>query len=67
MLDMAKKKIIAPVVRELKALRLRLDLSQEEFAKHLKINVWTLRKWEQGAARPDASTAAFIRLFLDKN
>lgn len=58
-----KAKLVHPVIRRLR--RLRGDLSQAEFARRLGINIFTLRKWEQGQVSPDATTVRFISLYLD--
>ena len=66
MADRRKRGSVHPVVVRLKKLRKREGRSQAEFADALGINVFTLRQWEQGRAHPDSTTAAFIKLYLDK-
>ncbi len=47
---------------ELVALRERLRLSRQVFARYLRTNPRTLENWEQGRARPNAQAALLIRL-----
>lgn len=44
------------------AIRKRLGLSQESFAKALRIPIHTLRNWEQGRTVPDPSAQTLLRL-----
>ena len=45
-----------------KIIRRALDLTQEEFAARYHIPLGTLRDWEQGRAKPDQPTRAFLTL-----
>ncbi len=47
---------------ELLALRGRLHLSRQVFARCLRTNPRTLENWEQGRAKPNAQAALLIRL-----
>ncbi len=47
---------------ELVALRERLQLSRQVFARYLRTNPRTLENWEQGRAKPNAQAALLIRL-----
>jgi putative transcriptional regulator len=47
-------------VPRVKTLRFSLGLSQEEFAKHYRIPLGTLRDWEQGRTEPDEAARAYI-------
>lgn len=47
---------------ELQALRERLHLSRQVFARYLRTNPRTLENWEQGRAKPNAQAALLIRL-----
>lgn len=47
---------------DLLALRERLHLSRQVFARYLRTNPRTLENWEQGRARPNAQAALLIRL-----
>jgi putative transcriptional regulator len=46
-----------PTVR---ALRKRLNLTQEEFAKRFHLPLGTVRDWEQGAHRPDRAAQVLL-------
>jgi len=43
-------------------LRLRLNLTQEEFAERLAIPLGTLRDWERGARRPTGAARTLLRV-----
>ncbi|MGH7441741.1 MAG: helix-turn-helix domain-containing protein, partial [bacterium] len=43
-----------------KALRARLDMTQEGFAGRFGFSVNTLRHWEQGSRRPEGATRAYL-------
>lgn len=47
---------------DVKAVRDRLDMTQEEFAAFLEISVHTLRKWEQGTRRPEGPARTLLRI-----
>lgn len=47
---------------DVKALRVRLKLSQEAFALRYGLDVATLRNWEQGRTRPDGPAAVLLQL-----
>jgi putative transcriptional regulator len=47
-------------VPDVRALRERLDMSQQEFARAYRIPLPTLKGWEQGRRQPDATAAAFL-------
>jgi transcriptional regulator with XRE-family HTH domain len=42
----------------LRAIRLRLGLTQEEMARKLGFDEWSINRWESGARRPSRRTAA---------
>ena len=50
------------VTAEVLALRERLHLSRQVFARYLRTNPRTLENWEQGRAKPNAQAALLIRL-----
>jgi len=54
--ELAQFRRVSPV----KALRERLDMTQQEFADAYRIPVATLRDWEQGRSRPDAPARALL-------
>lgn len=45
---------------DVKTLRLRLQLTQDQFALRYGFNVTTLRQWEQGRRCPDKAARAFL-------
>jgi putative transcriptional regulator len=45
-----------------KKIRLRLLLTQEEFANRYGIPLGTLRDWEQGRTEPDATAKAYLKV-----
>jgi DNA-binding transcriptional regulator YiaG len=49
-----------PEAVDIKALRERLGLSQEEFALRYGLDVSTLRNWEQGRSTPELAARAFL-------
>jgi putative transcriptional regulator len=49
-----------PATVNIKALRGRLGLSQEEFALRYGLDVKTLRNWEQGRTTPEMAARAFL-------
>jgi putative transcriptional regulator len=48
-----------PTVR---ALRLRLNMTQEEFAAKFHLPLGTIRDWEQGAHRPDKAAQVLLKV-----
>lgn len=49
-------------VGELRRIRRRLDLTQEQFAEQFRIPLGTLRDWEQGKKTPDSAARAYLRV-----
>jgi putative transcriptional regulator len=45
---------------DVRALRARLGLSQDEFARKYAIPLHTLRKWEQKTRRPDQTSRVYL-------
>lgn len=52
--------VLRPV--DVKALRARLGISQEEFAGRYGLDLATVRNWEQGRTRPEGPAAALLQL-----
>ena len=50
---------------DVKAIRARLDMTQEEFAGRFGFSVNTLRHWEQGSRQPEGPTRAYL-LVIDR-
>ncbi len=48
--------------RDIKALREKLELSQNEFANLIQVNVRTLQNWEQGHRQPTGPAVALLKL-----
>ena len=48
---------------EIKRIRQRCFLTQEEFAKELKVTFSTVNRWEAGKAKPNLSTMKNIKEF----
>ena len=51
-----------PETIDVKAIRQRLEMTQEEFAGRFGFSVNTLRHWEQGSRRPEGPTRAYLRV-----
>jgi putative transcriptional regulator len=49
-------------VPDVKAIRRRLHMSQQEFAQVYRIPLATLKNWEQGRRQPDAPAAAYLQV-----
>jgi putative transcriptional regulator len=47
---------------EARAIRTRLGLTQEQFARRFGINIWTLREWEQHRREPDGPAQTLLRV-----
>ena len=58
--DIAGYKIMVPRKVNVKALRTRLRLTQEQFAARYNLNVARLRDWEQGRSQPDGAVRAYL-------
>ena len=62
-----KKSETLPVVRvpeeiDIPAIRLRLGMSQAEFAAHFGFSVNTLHHWEQKQRRPEGASRAYLHV-----
>jgi putative transcriptional regulator len=47
---------------DIKAIRSRLGMTQQEFANRFDFNINTLRHWEQGRRVPDGTARAYLRV-----
>lgn len=63
--DLPSRKFLVPVQVDVRAIRERQQLSQEEFAYKYNISVSTIRNWEQGKRSPEQSSAMLLKL-IDK-
>ncbi len=50
------------MVPDVRAIRARLHLSQNQFARDYKIPLATLKGWEQGRRVPDATAASYLNV-----
>lgn len=53
-------RIHVPEKIDVKAIRMRLGMTQEEFAGRFGFSVNTLRHWEQGSRQPEGPTRAYL-------
>ncbi len=51
-----------PAQVDVKAIRTRLAMTQQEFAANFGFSVNTLRHWEQGSRQPEGPTRAYLRV-----
>jgi putative transcriptional regulator len=58
--DAAKYRVHIPAKVDVKAIRTRLRMTQEEFAARFGFSVNTLRHWEQGTRQPEGATRAYL-------
>ena len=55
-----RRSLRARRVPTVRALRQKLNLTQEEFAKRFHLSLGTVRDWEQGAHRPDKAAQVLL-------
>jgi putative transcriptional regulator len=55
-------RVVSPARPDIAAIRKRLGLSQERFAKKFGLSPATVRDWEQGRRLPDAPARNFLRV-----
>ena len=53
-------RVHVPATIDVKAIRVKLDMTQEEFAGRFGFSVNTLRHWEQGSRQPEGPTRAYL-------
>lgn len=58
-------RVHVPEQIDVKAIRTKLDMTQEEFAARFGFSVNTLRHWEQGSRQPEGPTRAYL-LVIDR-
>ncbi|WP_036292421.1 DNA-binding transcriptional regulator [Methylosinus sp. PW1] len=58
--DESAYRVHVPEKIDVKAIRTRLDMTQEEFAGRFGFSVNTLRHWEQGSRQPEGPTRAYL-------
>jgi putative transcriptional regulator len=64
--DNSRYGIHVPADIDVKAIRTRLNMTQEEFAGRFGFSINTLRHWEQGRRVPEGPTRAYL-LVIDRN
>jgi len=64
--DVSRYGIHIPADIDVKAIRTRLNMTQEEFAGQFGFSVNTLRHWEQGRRVPEGPTRAYL-LVIDRD
>jgi putative transcriptional regulator len=64
--DTSRYGVRIPEDIDVKAIRAKLDMTQEEFAGRFGFSVNTLRHWEQGRRVPEGPTRAYL-LVIDRN
>jgi putative transcriptional regulator len=63
--DKTKYRVHVPHRIDVRAIRAKLGMTQEEFAGQFGFSVNTLRHWEQGKRRPEGPTRAYL-LVIDR-
>lgn len=63
--DAADYRVHVPERIDVKAIRAKLNMTQEEFAGRFGFSVNTLRHWEQGSRQPEGPTRAYL-LVIDR-
>jgi putative transcriptional regulator len=58
--DLKNYRVHVPAEVNVKAIRRRLGLTQDEFSRRFGIPQGTLRDWEQGRRRPEGPARAFL-------
>jgi putative transcriptional regulator len=53
-------KVKIPKAVNVRAIRAKLHMSRQEFAKHFGFSIRTLEKWEQGIRQPESSARAYL-------
>ena len=63
--DLRRYRVHVPVDVDVRKIRMKLGLTQAEFAARFGFSVNTLRHWEQGKRRPEGATRAYL-LVIDR-
>jgi len=64
--DKSAYSVYIPEAIDVKAIRARLEMTQEEFAGSFGFSINTLRHWEQGRRVPEGPTRAYL-LVINRN
>lgn len=59
-------KVHVPQHVNVKAIRLKLHLTRQQFANRYGFSIRTLEKWEQGVRQPDGAARAYL-VVIDRN
>ncbi len=63
--DVNAYRVHVPEQIDVKAIRVKLEMTQEEFAGRFGFSINTLRHWEQGSRGPEGPTRAYL-LVIDR-
>jgi putative transcriptional regulator len=63
--DARAYRVHVPERIDVRAIRTKLDMTQEEFAGRFGFSINTLRHWEQGSRQPEGPTRAYL-LVIDR-
>ena len=63
--DKSKYKIHVPSQVDVKAIRRKFKMSQDEFAQRFSFTASRIRDWEQGRSKPDGAARAYL-LVIEK-
>lgn len=58
--DVNSYRVRVPEKIDVKAIRVKLNMTQQEFAGQFGFSINTLRHWEQGSRRPEGATRAYL-------
>ena len=58
--DVNSYRVRVPETIDVKAIRVKLNMTQQEFAGQFGFSINTLRHWEQGSRRPEGATRAYL-------
>ena len=58
--EISKYRVHVPTRVDVRAIRTKLGMTQEQFAGQFGVSVNTLRHWEQGKRRPEGPTRAYL-------
>jgi putative transcriptional regulator len=64
--DRRKYRVHIPPEIDVRAIRKKLNLTQQEFATRFGFNIGRLRDWEQGRTHPDAPLRAYLMVIQRK-
>ena len=64
--DPKQFRIHIPQAIDVRAIRTRLKMSQEVFAKHFGFSAARVRDWEQGRSCPDQAVRAYLRVIAEE-